>query len=116
MRKPDDQPATLEERLISALISAFAMACTIAALSFIFFVILAKGRYEGAQLFFNFVFSPISLYIISVTAVFGFLLRFETMLDFFSSLWGTRPAHEPCAMPKFAIVIAIILAALFILH
>lgn len=116
MKEPDDHPATLEERLISAFISAFAMACTIAVLSFIFFVILAKGRYAGARLFFDFVFSPIPLYIIAATAVLGFLLRFETMLNFFSSLWGTAPAHEASAIPRFAIVFAIVLVALFLLH
>jgi succinate dehydrogenase hydrophobic anchor subunit len=53
MDKQDNKPTTLEERLIGAFISAIAMACTIAALSFVFFILAAKGRYAGTHLFMN---------------------------------------------------------------
>jgi hypothetical protein len=117
MKHPDDKPTTLEERLIGAFISAIAMACTIAVLSFIFFVITAKGRFAGAQLLFNFVFLKISLFFIAGAAVLGFLLSFDQMLHIFSSLWGTSSESESNPANNFVIVIgfavAIVVAVLF---
>jgi hypothetical protein len=110
MDKPDDKPTTLEERLIGAFISAIAMACTIAVLSFVFFVMLAKGRFEGVHLLFHFVFSKASLFIIAATAVLGFFLSFDKMADIFSSLWGTHPVWEEDWMQKLAIAIVITIA------
>jgi hypothetical protein len=107
----------LEERLIGAFISAIAMACTIAVLSFIFFVITAKGRFAGAQLFFNSAFLKISLFFIVGAAVLGFFLSFDKMVNIFSSLWGTSSASENNSANNFVIVVgfaaAIVLAVLF---
>jgi hypothetical protein len=110
MDKQDNKPTTLEERLIGAFISAIAMACTIAALSFVFFILTAKGRYAGTHLFIEFVFSKISLFVIAAAAVLGFFLRFEIMLDIFGTLWGTNPAFEINSKHKFVILIALAVA------
>ena len=118
MENPDNKPITLEERLIGSFISAIAMACTIAVLSFIFFVITAKGRYAGAQLLFNFIFFKISMFIIAAAAVLGFFLNFDKMVNIFSSLWGTRSAGTD-STNKFVTLIAIAIAACiayFLIH
>jgi len=116
MEKPDKNSTTLEERLIGAFISAFAMACTIAVFSFIFFVITAKGRFAGTQLLFNFVFLKISLFFVSGAAVLGFFLSFDKMVEIFSSLWGTGSTSENNPANNFVIVIGftvvIVMAAL----
>jgi len=118
MDNPDNKPATLEERLIGAFISAIAMACSIAALSFVFFVISSRGHFAGLELFFHFVFSKISLFIIGGASVLGFFLKFDTMLNIFSSLWGTNPEYDIFSANKFVIVIAaaiaIVVAALLL--
>ena len=111
VKKPDDKPATLEERLIGAFISAIAMACTIVALSFVIFVIASKGRYVGVQFFFQFVFSRISLFIIAAAAVLGFFLDFNKMVNIFSFLWGTNPEYDINSMSKFTIIVAVCIAA-----
>ena len=107
MKQPDNRPTTLEERLIGAFISAIAIACTIAVLSF---VIAAKGRFAGAQLLFNFVFLKISLLFIAGAAVLGFILSFDNMVDIFSSLWGTGSASENSRASNFVIVIGFAIA------
>ena len=119
MGEPDNKPTTLEERLIGAFISAIAMACTIAALSFLFFIIAAKGRYAGIQLFFNFVFSEFSLYIIGLAALLGGFLSFDKMVSIFSTLWGTNPEYDIHSTNKFviaAVLAAVIVAAVLLLR
>ena len=110
MDNPDNKPNTLEERLIGAFISAVAMICTIAALSLVFFIISAKGRFAGVQLLSDFVFSRASLFIVAAAAVLGFFLSFDTMTTLFGSLWGTNTSHENASVSKFVIMVAFTVA------
>lgn len=110
MEEPDNKPTTLEERLTGALISAVAMAFTIAALSFVLFIVAAKGRYAGTQLFFEVVFSKASLFVIAAAAVLGFTLSFDKMLLIFSTLWGTNTETEFFAQNKLPMWLVLALA------
>ena len=62
------------------------------------------------ELFFHFVFSKISLLIIAGTAVLGFFLSFNKMVDIFGSLWGTNAESGIGSTGKFVIMVVFALA------
>ena len=111
MKDQNREPTTIEDRLVCAFISAVAMACTILALSFVFFVIASKGSFAGTQMFFDIVFSKVSLYIIAGTAIAGFFLSFDRMLDLFSNLWGTNKADENASKNRLVTLVVFAIVA-----
>lgn len=117
MDNPDKKSTSLEDRLIGAVVSAFAAACTIIVLSLLFLAVSAKGgSAEPALSLFPYIYPKGLLIIITVSSILGFFLSFDKITNIFSFFWGTHSVWEEDWMQKLAIAIVITIAIGVVVH
>ena len=107
------QPISFAERLVTALVSIVASALTLLALPW--FASAIGGNSESFQLY-DWIFSKLGIFILIISAIAGFLLGSEKMVNTFSFFWGTHSIWDEEWFQKIVIGLFALFAIGLVLH
>ena len=115
MSSPEREPITLEERIVTAFVSAITAALTLLAYFVINFALSAKSS-SGIPFVSSFFFSRFSAYIVAIATIVGFIVGTERMVKLFSFFWGTHEIWEREWFQKLCVIILVAVVVGFVVH
>jgi len=115
MLSSEKEPITLEERVVTAIVSAVTAALTLLAYFIINFALAAKSM-SGMPLVSSFFFSKFSAYIVATATIVGFVVGTERMAQLFSFFWGTHEIWEREWFQKLCVIFIIATAVIMVVH